>query len=84
MSSCTACAEARRNRYSGEYRRGCLGCDLRGLARSAVAKEATDMRSDAPFREALALSHPNIDADVAMAAIRDWWRLDHPTSEGTA
>lgn len=42
------------------------------------------MRSDAPFREALALSHPNIDADVAMAAIRDWWRLDHPTSEGTA
>lgn len=80
--SCTACTEARR-RYSGMYRSGCLGCEMRALSRSLVADEAKRLRNDQPFRDALAISHPNVLVDVAMAAIRDWWRCDHPKQEGT-
>lgn len=83
MSPCDACAEARRNRYSGMYRAKCLGCSLRALARSSVAMDATQQKSDLPFRDALATLHPNVPVDVAMAAIRDWWKSDHPKPEGT-
>jgi hypothetical protein len=79
--NCQACADARRNRYSGGYRHGCLGCDLRGLSRSVAAMDALAMRNDKPFRDALALSHPNLDIDVAISAIRAWWRLDHEGQE---
>lgn len=82
--TCPACTEARRNRYCGQYLARCLGCDLRGMSRSRIADEAKAQRNDQPFRDALAISHPNVEVDVALAAIRDWWRLDHPTTKGAA
>lgn len=79
--TCDACATVRKNPYSGLYNAKCFGCAMRALARSHVAHDAKVQRSDQPLRDALAVSHPNVPIEVALSAIRDWWKLDHPKPE---
>lgn len=74
--TCQSCAEARRNRYSGEYRHGCMGCSLRGFSRSQLASEAVRNRSTAALREALAAAHPHSQVETLLKGVWDWWKSD--------
>lgn len=78
---CPDCTEARRNPHSAAYRVGCFGCQMRGFARSRLAFDAVKSRSTADLRAALALSHPNVEPEVALRAIWDWWRHEKALKE---
>lgn len=81
--TCLSCAEARRNRYSGIYHSGCLGCSLRGFSRSQLASDAVRTRSSAALREALAAAHPNSQVETLLKGVWDWWKSDR-NQEGAA
>lgn len=74
--TCPACETARRNRYSGEYRNGCMGCSLRGFSRSQLASEAVKTRSTAELREALASAHPGTPVETLLKGVWQWWKDD--------
>lgn len=80
--TCPACETARRNRYSGEYRNGCLGCSLRGFSRSQLAKEAQQRRDTAELRAALVTAHPGADPASLLKGVWGWWKQDRQ-HEGT-
>lgn len=75
--TCTACAEARRNRYSGLYFAACLGCSLRAFSRSQLAKEAVSSRNTAELRAALVTAHPGADEATLLKGVWQWWKDEH-------
>lgn len=79
--SCHACDKARSNRYAGEYRMGCQQCVARGFARSTLAADAVRTRSTAELRKALDKALPTMDPRLALQAVREWWKLDHPEQQ---
>jgi len=81
--SCPACAEARRNRYSGEYRNGCLGCSLRGFSRSILAAEAVKTRDSTELRQAVTAAHPGHDAATLLKGVWQWWKDDRAQEAAT-
>ncbi len=82
-TACAACAEARRNRYSGLYVNGCTGCSLRGFSRSQMASDAVKTRDTSELRAALAAAHPGADVATLLKGVWQWWKDDRQT-EGTA
>lgn len=82
--TCPACTAAQTSRYSGVYRAGCFGCEMRGYARSLLAFEAHRDRSTAELRAALLQSHALAEPEVALAEVWRWWRLDHLSEGATA
>jgi len=76
VSSCPACAEARRNRYSGHYAAACLGCSLRGFSRSILASDAVRTRDTTELRAAIAAAHPGADAATLLKGVWQWWKDD--------
>jgi predicted nucleic acid-binding Zn-ribbon protein len=78
--TCPACTTARQNRYSGEYRSGCLGCGLRAFSRSQLAKEAHASRSNAELRAALATAYPGADVATLLKGVWQWWKDEHQST----
>lgn len=81
--TCTVCAEARRNRYSGMYAASCLGCSLRGFSRSQLAADAVKTRNSTELRQAVVTAHPGADPATLMKGVWQWWKDDR-NQEGTA
>jgi hypothetical protein len=81
VNQCTECTLARERAWHGMYLTACLGCRARGLARSQWAQQAVASRSAAELAEAVAAAMPSMPLAEAMAAVWDWWRMDHRAME---
>lgn len=75
--TCPACDKARAVRFTGEYRSGCWQCVCRGMARSSLAVDAAKTRDSEALKAALAKRLPAVPPESALAAVREWWSLDH-------
>lgn len=52
-------------------------CVCRGIARSSLASNAVKTHDAEPLKAALAKAIPHVPADSALAAVREWWKVDH-------
>ncbi len=86
MTTCTDCATARLRTWGQYSIPSCNGCVARSIARSLVAFEALKHGATSEalnrLREVVARRMPRVATDQARKLVGDWWRHDHPTTEG--